>query len=131
MKLGVGAVVTALNAPRIAAQRPARTAPPPAASSGGAANWPPPTATRAGYVHDANRASGNGPMDDTTRKIVSWVHSYSESNLTEPLVRAVNKTMLDSIGALIAGFEEPAVRIAARLAADVPLASGAPLKSSV
>jgi 2-methylcitrate dehydratase len=130
MKAGVGAVATALSAAHVEAQRQTR----PSAPGNAAAAQPSEagaTMTRAGYVHDANRAGGNGPMDDTTRAIVSWVHSYSETKLTEPLVRTVNKTMLDSIGALISGFEEPSVRIAARLAADVPLADRAPLKSTV
>src|SRR5262249_20691040 len=40
-------------------------------------------------------------------------------------------TMLDSISALIAGFEEEPIRICARLAADVPVAANAPLKATV
>jgi 2-methylcitrate dehydratase len=58
--------------------------------------------------------------------------SFRTSKANErSVVGAVNKTMVDSIAALIAGFEEPAVRIAAQLAADVPLAPSAKLKSTV
>jgi hypothetical protein len=64
MKLGAGVVVTALNAPRVAAQ---------STPSG-----PLPVRTRAGYVYNANRESHNGPMDDTSRKIVNRVCAYKE-----------------------------------------------------
>jgi hypothetical protein len=40
-------------------------------------------------------------MDDTTRQLVSYVNSFSESNLTDRLVDAFDNTMLDSIAALI------------------------------
>ena len=63
MKLGSGVVVTALNAPKAAAQS--------------APAWPPPVRTRAGYVYTANRESHNGPMDDTSRKIVKFVNEFS------------------------------------------------------
>jgi hypothetical protein len=71
IKLGVGAIGAAVTAQRSANRRATATADAgggraPAAADG-AGRWPPPTATRAGYVHDANRASGNGPMDDTRR----------------------------------------------------------------
>ena len=106
VKLGAGVVMTALHAPRALAQSPTA--------------WPDGTvhavATRTGYVYDADRLGNNGPMDDTTRKIVRYVNQFSEADLTDSLVLALNRTMVDSMAALIAGFESDAVRICARLA---------------
>jgi 2-methylcitrate dehydratase len=123
MKLGAA---TAFGASTAAVQGPSK-----APATGATASSTGVVSTGTGYRNDYKRASGNGPMDDTTRKIVSWVHAYSEAGMTPATAKAVNKTMLDSIAALISGFEEPAVRIAARLAADIPLADSAPLKSTV
>jgi len=53
MKLRAGLVVTALNAPKVAAQTPSPQ--------------PVPVRTRAGYVYTANRESHSRPMDDTSR----------------------------------------------------------------
>src|SRR5690349_10849133 len=53
--------------------------------------------TGPGWKNDANRASGNGPMDTTTRIIVDYVKSFSESNLTEKVVAAFGNTMIDTI----------------------------------
>lgn len=118
MKLSAGVVMTALHSPHAAAQGPGTQAsgapPPPRGSLRKPGELRPHTA--AGYRNTAKRLGGNGPMDDTTRKIVRFVTEFNESTLTEPVVRAVNRTMLDSIAALITGFEEEQVRIAARLA---------------
>ena len=72
--------------------------------------------TGPGWKNSANRAFGNGPMDETTREIVEYVSSFSESQLTNSLVDAVCFTMLDSLAALIAGFESEPARICARMA---------------
>jgi 2-methylcitrate dehydratase len=72
--------------------------------------------TGPGWKNDSNRASGNGPMDDTSRQIVEYVSAFSESNLTDPLVSAFHNTMVDSIASLISGFESEPARICARLA---------------
>lgn len=120
MKLGAGAVMTALTAPRASAQTPAPGSPRPPGELR--------PHTGPYYKNEYGRAGNNGPMDDTTRKIVSWVHSFSEANLTEPLVRALNRTMVDSMAALIAGFDMDSVRIAARMAQQ---ASPNGLKSTV
>ena len=69
-----------------------------------------------GWKNEAHRASGNGPMDDESRQLVKYVSSFSESDLTNPLVDAVGSTMLDSIASLIAGFESEPARICARMA---------------
>ena len=55
-------------------------------------------------------------MDDTTRKIVTFVREFSDSNLTPSAVAAINRTMVDSMGALVSGFEGAACRVAAKLA---------------
>jgi 2-methylcitrate dehydratase len=55
-------------------------------------------------------------MDDTTRQLVSYVYSFSESNLTDRLVDAFDNTMLDSIAALITGFDSEPARICLRMA---------------
>jgi 2-methylcitrate dehydratase len=72
--------------------------------------------TGPGWKYTANRSSGNGPVDETTREIVEYVSSFSESHLTDSLVDAVCFTMLDSLAALIAGFESESARVCARLA---------------
>lgn len=105
MKLGAGAVMTALAAPRASAESPSPAVPPPF--------------THAGWKNDANRSSGNGPVDDTTRQIVEYTTSFSESQLTDPIVHALGRIMIDSIASLISGFESEPARICARLARSV------------
>jgi 2-methylcitrate dehydratase len=105
MKLGAGAVVTTLTASVASAESPA-TAPP--------LTW-----THAGWKNDVNRASGNGPVDDTTRQIVDYTTSFSVAHLTEPVIHALSRAMIDSIASLISGFESEPARICARLARKV------------
>ena len=114
MKLGAGAVV-AVTLPAAPAQpgRASRPAPPPGSMRAPGEISP---FTGPGYKNDANRVNGNGPMDDTTRKIVSWVHSFKESDITPAAKKRFDETMIDSIASLIAGFEEEPCRIAARIA---------------
>src|SRR5262245_12081330 len=83
MKLGAGAVATAISAPKAEAQ-----------TITGAA-WPPPTRSRAGYVYTANRESGGGQMDDTTRKIIKFVSEFNESKLTQADIDVLNRIVLD------------------------------------
>src|SRR5260370_5404572 len=76
MKLGAGVVATALGAPALGAQR--------GDAGRGSADAPNRPAgvrphTEVGWINDANRASGNGPMDETTRQIVKYVSGFSES----------------------------------------------------
>jgi len=54
-------------------------------------------------------------MDDTTRKIVRWVREFDESKLTEPVVKEINRMMVDSMAACISSFETTPARIAARM----------------
>ena len=106
MKIGAGLALTTLNASKTVAQ----SSPPLLAAMA------PLTQTGTGYKNDANRSSGNGPMDATTRQIVKWVSSFSESDVTGPLADSIGNVMIDSIAALISGFESEPARISARLA---------------
>ena len=76
--------------------------------------------TGAGWVNNSGRASGNGPMDECSRRIVEFVSSYSESKLTEPLVETINYLMVDTLGCLYGGFESEPIRINARLSQTMP-----------
>src|SRR5262245_18667503 len=81
IRLGAGVVATALGTGQAGAQ----------GRRGGGAPAPPPGQARPagprphtgpGYKYTANRLGNNGPMDDTTRKIVNYVRSFDESKLT-------------------------------------------------
>src|SRR5712691_11746073 len=103
IKLGAGVVTTALAGSRLDAQR-----------GGGPQNTPPPGSmpnpdeprphTGPGYNNDYNRLAGNGPMDDTTRTIVKFVHDFKDSDITPSALKAVNRTMIDSVAASVAGI---------------------------
>ena len=62
--------------------------------------------TGPGWKNDSGRASGNGPMDYTSRRLVEYVSSFSESSLTEGLVNAFGNTMIDTIASLMSGFSQ-------------------------
>ena len=72
--------------------------------------------TGPGFKHVSNRASGNGAMDETSRRIVAYAHALSASDLTPELESAFAATMIDSIASLVSGFESEPARICARLA---------------
>src|SRR5262245_15992534 len=110
IRLGVGTVVGALGAPPLAAQ----SGPPPSRPADRPAGITP--FTRVGWINDANRASGNGPMDEPTRQIVQYVSALNESVLTPAVEHTVNRTMVDTMACLISGFESEPARICARLA---------------
>src|ERR1700737_4512291 len=114
VKLGAGVVAAALSAERASAQRGSSQGPAPAPGSTRNPGELRPH-TSPGYHNDYNRLGANGPMDDTTRKVVKFVHDFNESNLTGSAVQAINRTMIDSMAAVIAGFEAPPCRIAARM----------------
>ena len=118
MKLGAGVIATALTSQRASAE-PQRggggSGPDLAPGSMPNPNEPRPH-TGPGYKNDYNRLAGNGPMDDTTRKIVKYVREFKESDMTPAVVNAVNRTMIDSMAAVVAGFEEEPARAAARVA---------------
>ena len=103
-KISIGTAMSMLNAP------------------GALAEIPPPRAgviSQTGWKNNANRAWGNGPIDETTRRIVKYASSFSESVLTGPVLDALNNVMLDAIASLIAGFESEPARISARLARTI------------
>jgi 2-methylcitrate dehydratase len=120
MKLGAGVVLTSLTAPKMLAQRGGR----PRSERPEGYNL----ATGTGYKNDANRVSGNGPMDGTSKKLTSYVHSFSESQLTDSVTAGVNKLMLDCMVALIGSFTSEVGQITARLAKLYPAGE---LKSSI
>lgn len=117
LKLGAGAVLTSIATEQVSSQQGGRgpRRPTPAPGSPRPAGELRPH-TSPGYKNDYNRLGGNGPMDDTTRKIVKFVREFSEADLTPAVTAAVNRTMVDSMAALISGFEGEACRVAARLA---------------
>ena len=115
MKLGAGAAVwAALPAASASAQDRAGATPSPAPEG------PAPHSMRSageispftgpGYKNTANRLGGNGPMDDTTRKVVKFVHEFSAAKMTPAGTHAFNRTMIDSMASLVAGFEEEPCR---------------------
>src|SRR5262245_4413333 len=126
LRLGVGVVATAMAPQNIQAQSGAETSPAPG-------SMPDPAQPRAhfapGYRNNANRLGGNGPMDDVTRQIVKFVSEFDESRMTPAVVSAVNRTMIDTIAAIISGFEEEPTRIAALVANQVQARAGAPQAS--
>ncbi len=118
LKLGAGVVMTATAAEHVSSQGEGRGGsqrPPAAPGSPRPAGELRPH-TGPGYKNDYNRLGGNGPMDDTTRKIVTFVREFSETSLSPSAITAINRTMVDSMGALISGFEGAACRVAAKLA---------------
>jgi 2-methylcitrate dehydratase len=76
--------------------------------------------TGPGWVNRSGRASGNGPMDECSRRIVEFVDSYSESKLTNSLVETINYLMVDTLACFYGGFESEPIRIAARLSETMP-----------
>jgi 2-methylcitrate dehydratase len=121
LKLGAGAVMAtfATSSPAHAQTEETSRLPEPAPGSmRGPGDLRPHTGP--GYKNNYNRLAGNGPMDDTSRKIVQFVHSFNESNLTPALTKAINRTMIDSMASVVAGFEEEPSRIAARMARYYP-----------
>ena len=99
MKMGAGAAMAPWSVQSPAAQPPAAAA-----------------VTHSGWTNNAGRASGNGPMDETTRRIVRYVRSFGEANLTGSLVETLGDTMVDAIASIVSGFESEPARICARMA---------------
>lgn len=105
VKMGAGAVAAAVGA----ASAPAQEAPVrPSAMSG--------VRPAVHAAAEAARSFGNGPMDQTSRRLVSYARAFSEANLNDRLVEAFDNTMLDTIAALITGFESEPARIGVRMA---------------
>ncbi len=76
----------------------------------------PPLHSGPGWAHTSTRASGNGAMDATSRRIVEYARAFSAADLTPRLQEAFANTMLDTIASLVSGFESEPARICARLA---------------
>ena len=128
LKLGAGALIASVATERAFSQEGANRArpAPPAGSPRPAGELRPHTS--AGYRNEYGRLGGNGPMDDTTRKIVAFVRKFSQADLTSSAIAAINRTMVDTMACVVAGFEGEPCRVAARLAQLSP--AGA-LKSTV
>jgi 2-methylcitrate dehydratase len=118
MRLGAGVVAAALGAGDALAQQDSvatRRRGEPATPPGQPRPAGPRPHTGPGYKYTANRLGHNGSMDDTTRKIVTYVREFDESKLTDPVIKAVNRTMVDSMAACISAFETAPARVAARM----------------
>ena len=61
--------------------------------------------TGPGWKNDSGRANGNGPMDETTRRITDFVDWYNESKLTPTLIEAINYLMADTLAVMYCAFE--------------------------
>jgi 2-methylcitrate dehydratase len=119
IKLGAGVIATALTGQFASAQEGdfgygSSQGPVPPPGSPPPPEWRPHTGP--GFQNTFNRFDENGQMDGVTRQIVEYVHGFKESDMTPSVVKAVNRTMVDSMAACFAGFEEEAVRVAARTA---------------
>ena len=115
LKLGAGAVIGTMVAQPASAQSPQRSrgpVPPPGSAR-------PPEEMRPhtgpGFINDYNRLGHNGEMDDATRQIVSFTHKYKFADMSPTTVAMVNRTMMDSVACMVAGFENDAIRLCARL----------------
>ncbi len=117
IKIGAGAVGLVALAPKAGAAQEARGEGPITPSGGMRKPGEISPFTGPGYKNPGStRLGGNGPMDDTTRKIVDFVRSYDYAKMSPATVKAFNLNMIDSIAAIIAGFEEEPPRIAASVA---------------
>jgi 2-methylcitrate dehydratase len=108
MKIGAGAALAPMLGTAGASAQAAKPQQP--------VNAAEPTVNKTGWKNDASRISGNGPMDDTSRRIVHYVSSFSESDISDAVADAAGNTLLDTMSALIAGFETEPIRIGARMA---------------
>jgi len=123
MKVGAGIVVGALSANRALAQSTGTESTQNKSSIDRADAWEHKERysgvtmqTGPGFKNDSKRASGNGPMDETSRQLVEYTSKFSESDLNPALIDAFHNTMVDSVASLISGFESEPARICARLA---------------
>src|SRR5262249_53928258 len=103
MKIGAGAVLSTLGSRASAAQYGQQYA---GQELNGKHN-PMEEQVRAtpGWKNDANRVNGNGPMDETSRRLAEYTHKFSESQITPELLPAIGTYMIDTLAAWISGFE--------------------------
>jgi len=71
--------------------------------------------TGAGWKNTSGRHSGNGPMDESTRRLVEFTANFSESQMTPAVQTAINYLMLDFLACWFSGFETDPGRAAARM----------------
>ena len=76
--------------------------------------------TGPGWVNNSGRAFGNGPMDETTQRMVDFVDWYDAKRMSPKLIETVNYLMLDTLSVFYCAFEAEPIRICARLAASQP-----------
>ena len=76
--------------------------------------------TGPGWVNNSGRASGNGPMDETSRRLVEWVHKFSFSDISDAAIHSINNTLIDTMATMFAGYESEPGRIAARISEKCP-----------
>lgn len=110
LAVGAGTVVTSLVTQRVAAEEQAPN------DAGQMQPALRPHTASGYYTNDYKRLHANGPMDDTTRKIVRFVREFTLANIADQARNDINRVMLDSTAALIAGFEEDHIRLVAQLA---------------
>jgi 2-methylcitrate dehydratase len=79
------------------------------------------------FKNTSGRLCGNGPMDETSRKIVSYAKSF-RVDLNDKLVEDIGHMLEDTIGCAITGFETDSIRAGVRLAKWSP---GSEFKSTV
>ena len=73
------------------------------------------TATGPGWVNNSGRASGNGPMDVCSQRIVEWVHGFSEKDIDAKTLDTLNYLLCDTVSSIYGGFESEPARINARI----------------
>ncbi len=115
LKLGAGAVGMAAlgSAPAAAAQEGGRKQSAPGQPRNPARTY---GFSGPGYQYpQTGRLGNNGPMDDTTAKVVKFVHQFDAAQMSPAAVHAFNRTMIDSAASIVASFEEEATRAAARV----------------
>jgi 2-methylcitrate dehydratase len=79
------------------------------------------------FMNISGRLCGNGPMDETSRRIVSYASSF-HVDLTDKLVHDVGHMLEDTIGCAISAIETDSIRAGVRLAKWHPAGE---LKSTV
>ena len=79
------------------------------------------------FKNTSGRLYGNGPMDETSRKIVSFVKSF-HVDLNNKLVEDIGHMLEDTIGCAISALETDSIRAGVQLAKWAP---GGQFKSTV
>lgn len=79
------------------------------------------------FKNTSGRLSGNGPMDETSRRIVEYASSF-KVDLTDMLVRDIGNMLEDTLGCAISAFETDSIRAGTRLAKWSPAGE---LKSTI